>query len=115
MPARSSYLDFVVEQLAPLGPISSRSMFGGYCLYCNGVVFALVARDTLYLKADGQTRPDFEAAGLPPFRPFPDRPEVMQYYQAPAEFFEDGDALLRWGRAAVAAGRRAQARKRPGR
>jgi len=36
----------------------------------------------------------------------------MQYYQAPPEIFEDADALLRWGRGAVAAGRRGQAKKR---
>jgi DNA transformation protein len=74
-------------------------------------VFALVADQTLYLKVDDTTRPQFEALGLKPFRPFEDRPEVMQYYPPPAEFFEDADAMDRWGRAAVEVGRRAKDKK----
>lgn len=108
----SSYLDFALEQLAPLGTITSRSMFGGYCLYCDGVVFAIIARDTLYLKADDGNRPEFEQRDLPPFRPFEDKPAVMQYYLAPAESFEDPEALLHWAGSAVEAGQRAQARKK---
>jgi DNA transformation protein len=109
---RENFLEYLSEWLAPLGEITARSMFGGYCLYCDGVVFALVADNTLYLKADAESRPRFEALGLQPFRPFPDRPEVMQYYQPPAEFFEDGDAMGSWGRAAVETGRRARAKKK---
>ena len=97
----SDYLEFLHEQLAPLGDITSRKMFGGYCLYCDGVVFALVAEDTLYLKADDGNRPDFEAAGLPAFQPFEDKPTVMQYYLAPPEVFEDDEALHRWAGGAV--------------
>lgn len=39
----SQYIEFLKEWLAPLGEISARAMFGGHCLYCDGVVFALVA------------------------------------------------------------------------
>lgn len=107
----SGFLEFAREQLSVLGVITARSMFGGHCLYCDGVVFALIADDTLYLKADDQNRPDFEAAGLPPFRPFDDKPTVMQYYLAPAEMFEDPEELRRWAGGAVEAGRRARQRK----
>ena len=114
------YLEFVLEWLSPLGRITSRGMFGGYCLYCDGVVFALVAEDTLYLKVDDATRPRFEALGLRPFRPFADRPAlaerysaVMQYYPPPPEFFEDSAVMKEWGTAAVETGKRAKAKKRP--
>lgn len=113
MPGASRYLDFLADWLAPLGDISHRPMFGGYCVYCNGIVFALVADNVLYLKVDDMTRPQFEALGLKPFRPFEDRPEVMQYYPPPTEFFEDSEAMREWGNAAVEAGRRAAARKKP--
>ena len=112
MATKSEYLEFLLEWLAPLGPLTTRSMFGGYTLYCDGVVFALVAENTLYLKVDDLTRPGFDSLGLKPFRPFEDRPEVMQYYPPPAEFFEDCDAMREWGRAAVEVGRRAQAKKK---
>jgi len=113
MPANKEYLNFTVEWLSPLGEITSRSMMGGYVLYCGGVVFALLAGSTLYLKADDLTRPRFESFGLKPFQPFPDQPGTMAYYPPPAEFFEDPDVMTEWGRAAVETGRRAQAKRKP--
>lgn len=113
MASKKEYLDFVVEWLSPLGEIASRSMMGGYVLYCGGTVFALLADNTLYLKADDVTRPRFQAVGLKPFQPFPDQPGTMQYYPPPAEFFEDSDVMGEWGRAAVECGRRAQAKRKP--
>ena len=113
MPNKKEYLEFVSDWLAPLGEISQRSMMGGHVLYCDAVVFALVSSNVLYLKADDVTRPRFEALGLGPFRPFPDKPEAMQYYPPPAEFFEDSDVMEEWGRAAVEVGRRAQAKRKP--
>lgn len=113
----SPYLAFLLEQFAPLGEIHSRAMFGGHCLYCNGVVFALVADQSVYLKVDAVNRPSFEALGLAPFRPFPDQEVVMQYYPAPAETFESVDGLREWAGGAIAAGARAKkkpAKKRPG-
>jgi DNA transformation protein len=107
MPAKNAYLDFVAEWLAPLGSVTARSMMGGHILYCDCVVFALIANNTLYLKADAETRPRFEALRLKPFYPFEGKAS-MSYYQPPAEFFEDEEAMLEWGRAAVGAGRRAK-------
>jgi DNA transformation protein and related proteins len=113
MASKKEYLDFVADWMSPLGEITSRSMMGGYVLYCGGTVFALLANNTLHLKVDEQTRPRFEALGLKPFQPFPDQPGTMQYYPPPAEFFEDADTMAEWGRAAVECGRRAQAKRKP--
>lgn len=84
-------MEFVIEGVEPLGNITARPMFGGYTIYCDDSAFGLVARDALYLKADEQNRPEFEARALPAFRPFEDQNSVMQYYVAPAEMFEDPD------------------------
>ncbi len=112
MPARSNaYLEFLAEQMAPLGEISWRSMFGGYCMYCDGVVFALVARNAGFLKADDENRAGFEARGLQAFRPF-EGTESMSYYEAPPEIFEDQDAMKLWCGGSVEAGRRAQSKKK---
>lgn len=105
---RPEYLEFVLEQLSPLGAVTSRAMFGGHCLYVNGIVFALLANNELYLKADGETRPRFEQRKLKPFRPFDKEDFVMSYYQAPPEIFEDRDAMREWAGAAVETGRRAK-------
>jgi DNA transformation protein and related proteins len=112
MPARNAYLGFLLEQMAPLGDISSRAMMGGYCLYCDGIVFALVARGALFLKADDVNRGAFTARGLKAFRPFEDQNASMSYYEAPPEIFEDPDAMREWCGGAVQAGRRAQEKKK---
>ena len=112
MSANNTYVEFVVEQFEPLGTITAKAMFGGYLLYCDAIPFALIGNGEVYLKADEHNRPAFEARGLAPFRPFPDQPSVMQYYQLPPEAFEDPDALRSWGGGAVQAGRRAQTKKR---
>lgn len=111
MGASNQYLEFLREWLSPLGVIASRAMFGGHCLYCDGLTFALVAGNTVYLKADAESKGMFVEAGLGPFQPFPDKPEVMQYYQAPPAFFDNEDEMLCWGRLAVEAARRARDRK----
>lgn len=108
MAKNNPYLDFLIEEFAPLGQIHTRAMFGGHCLYCNGIVFALLADQSLYLKVDAANRPAFEALGLTPSRPFPDSDLVMQYYPAPAETFDSPEGLRRWAGGAVAAGLRAK-------
>ena len=114
MRAKDQYLEFLEEWLSPLGEITSRAMFGGHCLYCDGIVFALVASQVVSLKVDDGNRAAFEALRLEPFRPFEDRPEVMQFYPPPPEFYDNADVMLEWGRAALEVGRRAQAKKKPG-
>ena len=112
MAATPAYLEFLLEHLSPLGAITQRRMFGGHCLYCDGTVFALVAGNALYLKADAETRGAFEARGLEQFKPFGDPSLTMGYFQPPPEFFEDAGAVLEWGRRAVDAGKRGGKPKR---
>jgi DNA transformation protein and related proteins len=111
MPPKDRFVEFCIERLGTLGRIDSKYMFGGWCLYCDGVVFALVADGALYLKGDSANIPAFEERGLQAFRPFPDKPDTMKYFQAPPEMFEDDDALRRWAGGALAAGRRARKKK----
>jgi DNA transformation protein len=107
------YVEFVMEQFAPLGTITARSMFGGYTLYCEGIPFALIASEAVYLKVDDQNHAQFEVRGLQAFKPYADKPGVMQYFQIPPEIFEDDQALRAWGGPAIEAGWRALAKKKP--
>jgi DNA transformation protein and related proteins len=106
MPLSRGYLDYVLEQLADLGAVRARRMFGAAGLYCDELFFGIVSGDTLYLRADERTRAEYVARGMHPFRPYPDRPQVsMSYYAIPAEVLEDAEELARWGREALAAAR----------
>ena len=60
----NEYIDFLREVFAQFGAISARKMFGGYGIYHQDLMFALVADDTLYLKVDSASKPEFEQLGL---------------------------------------------------
>ncbi|MEE8270910.1 MAG: TfoX/Sxy family protein [Alphaproteobacteria bacterium] len=113
MARRSEYADYVVERLAPLGAVTARPMFGGHGIFMDGVMFALIASETLYLKVDEGNRAAYEARGAAPFRPFANRPSAMAYYEAPAEIFEEQEDLVDWAREAFAAALRARKAKKP--
>ena len=114
MPVSPGYKAYVLEQLQVAGTVTARSMFGGVGLYCEAVFFGLLDDDMLYLKVDDENRPDYEAAGMDPFRP-PGDELSKNYYQLPADVLEDREALRAWVEKAVAAARRKSAgkRKRP--
>lgn len=112
MAVSAEYRGFVLEQLGRVTPVTSRSMFGGVGIYADGLFFALMDDDALYLKVDDSNRGDFEAAGQGPFRPFGDDQHAMQYYELPAELLEDADALRPWVLKAVDVARAARTRKR---
>ena len=116
MPVSESFRTFIIDQLGRVVPrVRARSMFGGVGIYAGDVFFALIADDTLYLKVDESNRPDFEARGMGPFRPYGEHGEVMQYYQVPAEFLENTEGLRLWAEKAIAvAGRKRVKRSRRG-
>jgi DNA transformation protein len=113
-----SFLDFLLEHLEPLGDVSARRMFGGVGVYRGDVFFAIVDNDTVFFKVDDASAEAYKDAGMPPFRPYPDRPEAsMGYFQVPAGVLEDRNELVRWAERAVEVGRsnRRKRRKKRGR
>jgi DNA transformation protein len=50
---------------------------------------------------DDRTRPDFEAKGCGPFKPFANKATILSYHEAPAEVFEDPAQLRVWGHKAL--------------
>nr|WP_295113102.1 TfoX/Sxy family protein [uncultured Caulobacter sp.] len=111
MAVSSDYRDFVLEQLAPLGHVTSRRMFGGVGVYANGLFFALIDDDVLYLKGDEDLRPEFEAAGSQIFDPFGDG-RTLNYWTAPAEALDDPEVLLEWSRKSLEVAAKKASKKR---
>jgi len=86
----------VLDQLRPIVPgIRVKRMFGAVGLYATDLFFAIVDDDVLYLKVDDTTRPEYEARGMPPFRPF-ELHASMNYSQLPEEILEEREALQLW-------------------
>ena len=106
MPVSESYLTFVVDQLNCIGEVTARRMFGGAMLSHNEKPFALIADDVLYFKVDDSNRPDYEAAGMGPFKPFTKKSYVMQYYEVPIEILEDPEKLTVWADKSLSASKR---------
>ncbi len=102
MPISDEFLEFVLDLLSPWGGVTARKMFGGAGLYRDGKMFGLIADDVVYLKVDDTNRPDFEEAGCGPFKPYPDKPTSMSYYEVPPDVLEEPDALVEWSRRSLA-------------
>jgi len=101
MPVSDEYIQFVLDQLSSLGGVTARRMFGGAGLFRDGTMFGLVADDVAYLKVDDSNRNMYEAAGAKRFRPYPDKPETMSYYDVPAEVLESRDTFAEWAEASA--------------
>lgn len=110
MKTTQGFADFAIELLGAAGHVVARRMFGGYGLYCDGVFFALIADDVLYLKADHVNRPELERAGSEPFvYEAKGRRATMAYWRAPDAAMESRAAMAPWARGALAAALRAKA------
>ena len=108
----SDYVDFVLDALADWHTVTGRRMFGGYGLFRQGVMFALIIDETLYFKVDGSTRPAFEQAGSTPFvYHAKGKPVALSYWQVPPDLFEDSEQLGQWAQKAWQVALRAQALK----
>jgi len=93
----------VLEQLAGLGTVSARRMFGGIGLYSSELFFGLIDDDTLFFKTDASNHGDYEARNMPRFMPPTNRPvSPLGYHQVPADIIEDEEALVAWARKSVA-------------
>ena len=53
--------DLLVDLFETVGKVGFRKMFGGLGVFRHGLMFALVADDTLYLKADETSAIAFKA------------------------------------------------------
>jgi len=111
--ADDGLIDWLTEELATLGNLSQRRMMGGMTLYLDGTVFAILDEGELWLKADAVSDAIWDAAGCLRFtyQMGEGRSGSMNYRRAPADVYDDGDALRRWAALALDAGRRGPAKK----
>ncbi|MBU0480706.1 MAG: TfoX/Sxy family protein [Proteobacteria bacterium] len=112
-PAEKEFTTYIVDLMQSIGPVSAQAMFGGYGIFLDGLMFALIADSVLYLKVDKETEDEFKAMGLEPFTYNMKGKEVkMSYYQAPEATLEDGEEMKSWATKAYSSALRAAAKKR---
>lgn len=95
----SEFSDYVKEVFQPFGSVQARKMFGGHGLFYDGVMFGLIADDTLYLKSDPTIESYFTERDLEQFTYNKrGKPVKMSYFMAPEELFEDPEQAVIWAR-----------------
>ncbi len=104
--------DFIRDLFGAFGPVTVRRMFSGAGIFADGLMFGLIVRDVIYLKADDTNASDFEREGCKPFtytrgkksgRP---SEHALPYWRLPERLYDDPDELAAWARRAFAAAER---------
>jgi DNA transformation protein len=95
-------------------------MFGKTGVFCDGLMFGVVADNMLYLRVDDLNRAAFrEAESFPPLSYEKKGSTIdLSFWRAPERLFDEPDELVTWARAAMTAARRVaakRARTAPGR
>ena len=109
------FIDYLKDLFEPVSGVSFRRMFGGHGIFRQGLMFALVADDVLYLKADAVNDSRFTAEGCEPFvyQAKTGKQTVMSYWRAPERLFDDPEGFVEWAEDAFQAALRADAEKPP--
>ena len=106
---------WVQDALEPLGTVSLRKMMGGATLYLDGTVFAILDEGEIWFKSDAEADVAWDAQGCERFSvTFKDgRVDTMNYRRAPADVYDDAEAMQRWAALALQAGLRGAAKRKP--
>lgn len=104
MRVKSSLANYVAEQLAPLGRMSSRAIFGGVGVFIDDRLLAIVMGEKLYLHTDKSNLDDYVARGMQQFKPYPNAFDLTtDHHEVPPEVVNDAEQLRVWGERALTA------------
>lgn len=102
MRVKSDLASYVKEQLAFLGRVSARSIFGGIGIFIDERLLGIVMDDKLYLHTCEDTRDEYEARGMPQFKPYPNAFDLTtDHHQVPVAVVDDPQQLKAWGQRAL--------------
>ena len=113
MVASDSFAGFLREQLAPLGRVTMRRMFGKTGVFCDGLMFGMVTDDTLYFRVDDHNRAAFEEAECFPPLSYESQGRTidLSFWRVPERLYDEPDEFVSWARAALAAAHRVAAKR----
>jgi DNA transformation protein len=104
MRVKSELASYVEEQLAFLGRISAKSIFGGIGIFVDERLLGIVMEDKLYLHTDASNLRAYQDRGMPQFKPYPNAFDLTtDHHQVPADIVDDPAQLKSWGEQALAA------------
>lgn len=111
--------DYVKELFAGMGRVEIKRMFGGAGGYSGGLMFLLLADDTIHIKADDALKAELREEGSGPFvwepQSGPRKGEKVDlgYWRLPDAALDDPDLAAEWGRKALAIAKAKASAKAP--
>jgi DNA transformation protein and related proteins len=115
----NSFHDFVRELFAGVGRVEVKRMFGGAGAWVDGVMFLLIADDTIHIKVDDALKAELRAEGCGPFvweplsGPRAGEKIDLGYWRLPDSALDDPDEAATWGRKALAVAKAKASAKKP--
>lgn len=96
---KQEFANFVVELMAGFAPVQARRMFGGFGIFWQGLMFAIILDDKLYIKVDDVSEPQFARRGLSRFQyETKGRTASLRYCEAPPEVYDEPEQMAHWAR-----------------
>ena len=113
MVASAEFASCLHDELAPLGYISMRRMFGKTGVFCEGVMFGMVTEDVLYFRVDSQNKEAFKEAESSPSLNYVKNGRTidLSFWRAPDRLYDEHEELIAWSGAALAAAHRVAAKR----
>jgi DNA transformation protein len=96
MPVTEAAVQSLLAPLSAVRPITSRKMFGGIGIYCDGVFFAVIDDDRLYFKVGEGNLADYEALSAAQWTIDGPNGGPMPYREVPIEILNAPDILGGW-------------------
>ena len=88
-------VELLQEKLATIDGITTKKMFGGYGVFHDGKMFALVnSAGEVYFKCDDSNKAKFEQAGSHSHGKMP-------YFAVPKSVMDDFDQLIAWANESI--------------
>lgn len=86
------------DLLSEVPGISSKAMFGGYGIYLEGLIVAIIADGKLWGKVGDTNKEDYQRHGSQPFvySGKNGKSMTMSYWEIPADVLEDRFLLQEW-------------------
>jgi len=103
-PITDPFVLHACELMCSVGPCVAKRMFGGWGISVEGMNIALIIGDTLYLKSNPQTEPQWLAAGGHAFEYVTKAKTIkVNYHTPPDEALESPGLMAPWARLALEA------------
>ncbi|MDO9237493.1 MAG: TfoX/Sxy family DNA transformation protein [Aquabacterium sp.] len=98
---KQAFANYMAELMGAWASVQVKAMFGGFGVYLDGLMFALIFDDRLYFKADAVSMPAFVSRGLRPFTyESKGKAASLKYYEAPSEAYDEPEHMIAWARMA---------------